>query len=243
MSAWQNAVNQSCINLLIVDGLSIEERLYAIGVLLSRLSKIDLQEPEPDDSTPRAVGDEVLMLSVSGLIRHAFGQMPSIDRYKHAYLRRLAKVHLSLPLDPIASMSFNLKLTELQVMSDGFLGDALHEAENSPYVDAFFDKHDHVWTNYFLHRCFHDVFPGAVREAYNLVFLDLCIDLFCLRSLCALLAASDVELTEKSVSTLFSAWHRGGRDCIGGNDHVDPLLIGYSLIMPTRACNGGRRDD
>ncbi|KVN02955.1 hypothetical protein [Burkholderia diffusa] len=228
LSAWQNNVNQSCINFLIVEDLSIEERLHATGVLLSRLSRDDLNES--DASTPQSIGDELLTLAASGVIRQRFSQMPSIDRYKRDYLRRLAKVHLRVTPDPIASLAFNLKLTELQVMSDGFLEDVLREIESSRQVEAFFGKHGHVWTNYFLHRCFHDVFPGAARNAYDVMFLDLCLDLFCLRSLCAFLADSDVELTEESVSALFSAWHRGGKECLGRDDHVDPLLVGYSLI-------------
>ncbi|AOJ05974.1 tRNA-ribosyltransferase [Burkholderia mayonis] len=226
LDVWQNDVNQACIDLLIVDGLSIEERMYAIGVLLNKLSKGGGDGFET--MRPFAMANELMQLALGGAFRTLFGQMPAISRYKASYLRRLAKIPFRVSLDEHASKSLNLKLTELMLMSDGFLDDALREIEGSNEVSIFFDKHDETWINYFLYRCFHEVFPAIEREAYGQLFLDLALDYFCVRSLCALLA-NDVELDEDVVAALFAAWYRSkGR--LGRDDHVDPLLVGFSLI-------------
>ncbi|AJY32496.1 putative queuine/archaeosine tRNA-ribosyltransferase [Burkholderia thailandensis 34] len=228
LDAWQNGVNQACIYLLIEQQLSIPERLHAIGVLLSRVARAG--EAERDPAMPIAVVEELIELAGHGVLQARVAQMPIIDLYKYAYLRRLARVRMCFDLDSASSMSLNLRLTELQVISDGFLADALREIERSPAVEKFFAKHDCTWQNYFLYRCFHEVFPGAEPELYDLAFLDMCLDYFCLRSLCAILVSCDVELDEDVVSSLFSAWQCNGKASLGRDDHTDPLLIGFTLI-------------
>ncbi|KGV37867.1 putative queuine/archaeosine tRNA-ribosyltransferase [Burkholderia pseudomallei MSHR4012] len=228
LDAWQNGVNQACIYLLLEQGLSIPERLHAIGVLLSRVSHAG--DAQRDPALPIAVVEELIGLAGHGVLQERVAQMPIIEQYKRAYLRRLARVRMCLDLDSTSSMLLNLKLTELQVISDGFLADALREFEQSRAVEKFFDKHDYVWQNYFLYRCFHEVFPGADPELYDLAFLDMCLDYFCLRSLCAILVSSQVDLDEDVVSSLFCAWQRNGKTSLGRDDHTDPLLIGFTLV-------------
>jgi lysine-N-methylase len=233
LDAWQNNVNQACICLLIAPGFSIEERLYAISIMLSRLSGVDAAARDAD--MPLRVVEELLGLAGQGVFQDHIGQIPPIEKYKLAYLRRLARVQMRVDLDAVASMSLNLRLTELQVISDGFLVDALRDIEQSVAVDQFFGTHDQVWTNYFLYRCYHEVFPGSEPLAYGPAALDLCLDYFSIRAFCALIAACDVDLDRDVVSSVFSAWQRGGKASLGRDDHSEPLLIGLSLI-------GGPRD-
>lgn len=205
-------------------------RAVAVGCDRHPLDRIraGLQRLERDRHALAIVrGDDRLR----GLGRRA-GGVDDDDRAERglAYLRRLARVQMCFDLDSASSMSLNLRLTELQVISDGFLADALREIERSPAVEKFFAKHDCTWQNYFLYRCFHEVFPGAEPELYDLAFLDMCLDYFCLRSLCAILVSCDVELDEDVVSSLFSAWQCNGKASLGRDDHTDPLLIGFTLI-------------
>jgi lysine-N-methylase len=227
LDPWQNSVNQSCIFLLVEGDMSIQTRLHAIGVLLSRIAR--QEKAQSDLMLPVRLAIELLDMVAAGTLQESIQQMPALDQYKLAYLRRLAAVRVPLDIDAQAAMSLNLKQTELQVISDSFLIDALRAIEQSEPVDAFFDTYSDVFRHYFLYRCFHEVFPGAELAAYDLAFLDLSLDFFCSRSLCALLVQSGVELNPEIVAHLFAFWYRSGKASLGRDDHTDPLLIGFSL--------------
>ncbi|KWB79380.1 hypothetical protein [Burkholderia ubonensis] len=231
LDAWQNNVNQGCIALLLVENLSIEERLHAIGILLSRTAKHDgLGNGECVLNDPLAFAGELISLSRDGILQQRFREIPAIDKYKLIHLRRLSRITLDADLDSMTSISLTLRQAELQLMSSGYLVDVLRELESNATAQAFFEKHESLWTNYFLYRCFHEVFPGAEPQGYAIAFLDFTTDYFCIRNLCALLSSIGADLTEATVAALFSAWYRTGRSAMSKDDHVEPLLIGMSLI-------------
>lgn len=228
LSVWRSSVNQACIYLLIAPGLTIRDRMHTIGVLLSRLARPDVNDD--DVALPIEVAAELIDVAAQDVLHAQFRRVQVSDLYRRAYLRRLVKASIHLDVGAQAERTLNLKRAELQVLSDGFLSDALRSLEQSSEVDAFFGKHDHVWPNYFLYRCYDEVFPAVERGAYPQAFLDVCLDYFCLRNYCALLAASDIALDERVVSQLFAAWHRGGKASLARDDHADPLVVGFSLI-------------
>ncbi|AJC21201.1 hypothetical protein [Pandoraea pulmonicola] len=227
---WQNNANQGCINLLLVDGLSIPERLYAIGVLLSMVSSG--ANESRDESVPLLAAQNLLQLIERGEVQAKFAEQPDIVRYKISYLRAMGKLPLRIDqLGLRASMGLSLKLNEMRVMSDDYLVDFLREMEQTHADASALANYERGWINYLLYRCFHDVFPGAECEGYGRAYLGLCLDYFCMNSLFSLLATTGVELDTDASCAVVSTWCRVGRPHLGREDHaVDPLLVGFSLL-------------
>lgn len=227
LSAWHRAVNQGCINLLICGDLNTEEKLYASGVFLSKMQRV------AGDNDLNAVSEcwqQLLEMAANGALSQQFRQLPEIETYKLEQLRHISQLPVDAALDPLSAMALMLKLNELNVLSDDYLADSLHEIKQDTSLALFAEVHPSLWTNYFVYRCYHDVFPGRDPQNYSHAFLSLCVDYFSLNVLCSLLAQSDCPPDEDNVPALFADWRRTAALRDAATLSADPLLMGLSLL-------------
>ncbi|QKJ85616.1 tRNA-ribosyltransferase [Paramixta manurensis] len=224
----QQVMNQCCINLLIAPQLRVTEKLYACGVFLSKAQK--MIAAGADDAALIDSCQQLLEMAVQGSLQPQFASLPPIEKYKLAQLRQLSERPLDAALDPLTGMALVLKLNELKILSDDYLAETLQQIDGDEEATAFLEQHPSVWLNYFLYRCYHDVFPGSDSAAYATVFLSWCEDYFSLKALCSLLCQSYCELDEETLAAVFAAWQRARTGQVSTVSEVDRLLIGLSLL-------------
>lgn len=212
-------MNQQAIFLLGNEEAPLAEKLYAVGVLLSKCQQ--LQQAEEIQQ----VGEEMLMLMNSGLLAEAFAALPAIDTYPLAALRQLAQVELDANLDPLTGMTLVMKLSELSMLSDAQLLPLLDELRNDGQVQAFMQQHSTLWRNYMLWQAYHGVFPGEAE--WENAFLLLCQRVFGMQVMMGMLLTEQCELNQDTLSALFAAWERQALPLLNQDN---ALLVGLSLL-------------
>lgn len=215
------ALNQQTIFLLINDEVPLAERLYAVGVLLSKCQK--LQEVD----AIQQVGDELQTLTHSGLMREAFAALPAIDAYPLAALRQLGQIELDASLDPLTGMTLVMKLNELAALSDDYLLPLLNELRDDAQVQAFMQQHAEKWRNYVLWYAYHTMFPGTDAAQWENQFLQLSQRVFGISVMVGLLQIEQCELDDNTLAALFAAWERQPLPALSDDN---ALLIGLSLL-------------
>lgn len=215
------ALNQQAIFLMSNELSSLAEKLYAVGVLLSKCQL--LQEPEEIQE----VGEELIMLMNSGLLTEAFAALPPIDAYPLAALRQLGQVNLDANLDPLTGMTLVMKLNELTMLSDAQLISLQQELSADPLVQDFMAQQAAMWRNYLLWHAYHGVFPGASSAQWETAFQTLCQRVFGIKMVISMLIVEQCELDEQTLAALFAAWQRHALPLL---HHENALLIGLSLL-------------
>lgn len=215
------ALNQQAIFLMSNELSPLSEKLYTIGVLLSKCQM--LQEPEEIQE----VGEELIMLMNSGLLTEAFAALPAIDAYPLAALRQLGQMTLDANLDPFIGMTLVMKLNELTTLSDAQLLPLLQDLFQDPLVQNFMQQQATLWRNYLLWHAYHDVFPGVSSKQWETAFQTLCQRVFGIKVVICMLIAEQCELNDNTVAALFAAWQRQPLPLL---HHDNALLIGLSLL-------------
>jgi lysine-N-methylase len=214
-------LNQQAIFLLSDEITPLAEKLYAVGVLLSKCQL--LQEPEEIQE----VGEELLVLLNSGLLGEAFAALPVIETYPLAALRQLAQAQLDANLDPLTGMTLVMKLNELATLSDAQLVPLLHELGKDQQVQDFMHRQATMWRNYLLWHAYHGVFPGASSVQWEAAFQTLCQRVFGIKVMISLLLVEQCELDDSTLAALFAAWQRQPLPLL---HQENALLIGLSLL-------------
>lgn len=215
------ALNQQAIFLMSNEHSPLEEKVYAVGVLLSKCML--LHEPEEIQE----VGEELLILMNSGLLAEAFAALPSIDAYRLAALRQVAQTTLDANLDPLTGMTLVMKINELDALSDAQVLLLLEEISEDALVKDFMLQQATLWRNYLLWQAYHGVFPGASSAQWEREFQTLCQRVFGLKVLIGLLLIEQCTLDDHTLAALFAAWQRQPLPLL---DQDNALLIGLSLL-------------
>ncbi|WP_455844552.1 hypothetical protein [Pantoea agglomerans] len=214
-------LNQQAIFLLGNEEAPLAEKLYAVGVLLSKCQQLQ------EITEIQQVGEELMVLMNSGLLAEAFAALPPIDAYPLAALRQLAQVELDANLDPLTGMTLVMKLNELAMLSDAQLLPLLAELREDAQVQSVMQQMADVWRNYLLWHAYHGVFPGTSDAQWETAFLQLCQRVFGMQVIIALLLTEQCELDDATLAALFAAWERQSLPVLSEDN---ALLIGLSLL-------------
>lgn len=214
-------LNQQAIFLLGNEETPLAEKLYAVGVLLSKCQQ--LQQAEEIQQ----VGEEIMMLMNSGLLAEAFEALPVIAAYPLAALRQLAQVELDANLDPFTGMTLVMKLNELATLSDAQLLPLLSELREDASVQAFMQSKSIMWRNYLLWNAYHGMFPGVTDAQWEIAFQQLCQRILGMQVIIGLLITEQCELDDETLAALFAAWERQPLPALNMDN---ALLIGLSLL-------------
>ncbi|MGL4860780.1 MAG: hypothetical protein ACRC5A_13845 [Enterobacteriaceae bacterium] len=230
-------LNQLGLNLAVLSSLSIDEQLYGLGILLSRAE----QQGTDDLSGVNALSEQLAQMAESGELQRQFSQLPEIDKYQLAVLKKLGAILLMLYADPMQAMNMLMKMNELVMMSDAELEEQLQALRNQWSTEGatWFNDHPRVMQNYLIYRLYHDLFPAADGHSLSQAYWLLVCDFFNVRMLLALWLQSGEMLDEEIVSAIFSAYHTWRKEPQNSQQMLDvldddpqtDLLMGLSLLL------------
>lgn len=233
LTAWDEMLNQQCINLAVHPALSLEVSLYAIGVLLSKAQQY-LDDDKRDPALLMSMGEQLAQLAEHSVLAEQLAMLPPIKENGLAALKAMGAMRLNLNLPMAEKMSVMLKLSELGIMPAGRLSERLQELQTCLQGSVLFAEQPHILRNVLIYRLYHDVFPGVGCENYGAAMLSLAQDFFQLKMLTAIALGEEQTLTEDKLIALFSAWFswRQANPSIVNEEHSADysLLCGLSLL-------------
>ncbi|AJZ88521.1 hypothetical protein VW41_05450 [Klebsiella michiganensis] len=207
LKAWDSTLNQQGIHLAVHPALSLEESLYALGVLLSKAQQ-DLADDNCDPARLVSMGEQLAHLAEHGVLAQQLAMLPPIEENALAALKAMGAMRLDLNLPIAEKMSVMLKLSELGVMPASRLSERLLELQAGLQRCEWLTTQPHILRNVLIYRLYHDVFPGPGCENYGAAMFSLAQDFFQLKMLFAIGSEAEESLTEKTMIALFSAWYR-----------------------------------
>lgn len=204
-SAWDEMLNQQCINLAIQPNLTLEGSLYAMGVLLSK-AQIYRDKGQCDPQLIHDMAEQLALLAEQGMLDEQVQQLPVIETRRLVTLKAMGTMRLKLNLPSAEKIHVMLKLSELAIMPDCRLRERLQELQASYLTCTIFSEKPHIMRNILIYHLYHNVFPGVSCRYYGQQFFYLTRDIFQLKMLSALWQTDCQSLTEESIVMLFSAW-------------------------------------
>ncbi len=232
LSAWSEALNQQCINLAVHPALTLEESLYAIGILLSKAQQ-HLDNGESDPALLVDMGAQLATLAEQGVLAQQFAMLPPIIENRAAELKEMGAMRLNLNLPMVEKMGMSLKLSELAIMQPARLAERQQALDSAWPTIALFDEQPHTLRNILIYQLYSDIFPGVGCTNYGEALLGLARQFFHIKMLCVI-RAEQKELTQDDVALLVSAlrgWQQKNPS-VGepGNTADFSLLCGLSLL-------------
>ncbi|AHG19665.1 hypothetical protein Z042_08555 [Chania multitudinisentens RB-25] len=233
LSPWLNALNQQCINLATTPSLTIEERLFALGVLLSKAQR-HWNNGEQEPALLASTGEELAILAVEGVITQQLAHLPTIPPKRVAALQEMGKMHLNINLPLQEKVRLALKLSEMLIIPTTRLEEQLSELEKTARHIALFADQPHIMSNLLIYSLYHNIFPGIYCQDYGSALLALTRQFFHIKMLCALHAGETATLTAHDAVQLISAfwaWNKAHPLLVDEeNTSDDRLLCGLSLL-------------
>ncbi|WP_179952444.1 hypothetical protein [Enterobacter oligotrophicus] len=230
-NAWDETLNQQCINIAVHPALTLESSLYAIGVLLSKAQRY-LEENQRDPQRLAVMGDELAQLAQSGILNEQLSLLPPIEINRVEALGEMGAMRLNVNVSGMQKMMLMFKLSELAVMQPARLQDRLRELEMK--VIPLLSEQPFIARNVLLYRLYSEHFPCRNASNYGVALKSLTRQFFQLKMLCSLWLEDNETLTVDDFIALFSAWYdwktqQPQED--DGNNHADyTLLCGLSII-------------
>ncbi|MGY3914841.1 flagellin lysine-N-methylase [Aeromonas australiensis] len=190
------------IDILLTQGISIEEKLWIIGLMLHRS-----EDSLPNQQFLAQIGN----LIDSGELHNAFLQIPYLDKLQWWALHHLTQLQLlsNQKKGRRGRVVINYCLHKIkELFSDD--GDITHLAKIHDVwhkeVEPFLNAHPHIMQNYLVYYVYHHNFPLdpdlTPQQCYQLMIADY----FLLRSYLCLIAMSG-PLTVQDVTNLFYSYH------------------------------------
>ncbi|HEY4436190.1 MAG TPA: hypothetical protein VGN40_08500 [Lelliottia sp.] len=231
LSAWDETLNQQCINLAVHPALTLESSLYATGVLLSKAQRY-LDNDQCDPQLLLEMGEQLADLAERGILDEQLQLLPPIEVNRVEALEQMGAMRLTLNLPAMQKMSMMLKLSELAVMQPARLQDRLLELETVTARNTLLTDQPHILRNALIYKLYGECLPGPNADNYGDVLMSLTRMMFQLKMLCAMWLEDNAQLTHDDVVALFSAWFswQSGNVWKGANSADYTLLCGLSLI-------------
>jgi lysine-N-methylase len=234
LTAWDEMLNQQCINLAVHPALSLEVSLYAIGVLLSKAQQY-LVDDKRDPALLMSMGEQLAQLAEHGVLEEQLTMLPVIKEHRLAALKEMGAMRLNLNLPMADKMSMMLKLSELNIMQPNRLSERLQELQQNMAKCQVLTEQPHILRNVLIYRLYQNVFPGIKCENYGLAFQALTRQFFQLKMLFAVWVADRQMLSDGEIVTLFSAWFGWDGNCpqaeAAAVSSDFSLLVGLSLLI------------
>lgn len=230
-NAWDEALNQQCINMAVHPALALESSLYAIGVLLSKAQRY-VEENQRDPQNLNAMGEQLAQLALAGVLSEQLALLPPIEVNRVEALGEMGAMRLNLNVPAMQKMMLMFKLSELAVMQPARLQERLRELDGKAI--PLFEAQPFIVRNVLLYRLYSDYFPYRSASNYGAALKSLTSQFFQLKMLCAMWLEDNEQLTADEFSALFSAWYgwqlQNPRADDGENGADFTLLCGLSLI-------------
>ncbi|MFM4650239.1 flagellin lysine-N-methylase [Aeromonas bivalvium] len=190
------------IDVLLADAMTVEERLWLIGMLIHR------DESQVSNQTFLA---QMVPMIEQGQLATAFAQLPFIGKIQWWALRTLT--HLLMLNNQNQQRRGRATMTRcLETINRVLEGEfdeaklaSLHQCWHER-VAPFLAERPHIQQNHLLYYVYHNQFP-AKEQSPQLAYRLLIADYFLLRSYLCLLAMGDAPLTEGDVTDLFYSYH------------------------------------
>lgn len=228
---WDEALNQQCINMAVYPGLTLESRLYAIGVLLSKAQRYrDENQCDPQDLI--AMGEQLAQLAEAGILNEQLSLLPPIEVNRVEALGEMGAMRLNLNVPGMQKMMLMFKLSELAVLQPARLQERLRQLDAKQI--PLFSEQPFIMRNVLLYRLYGDYFPCRNVSNYGVALKSLTRQFFQLKMLCAMWLEDNAQLTADEFTVLFSAWYAWhAQDASEDENDVSAdfvLLCGLSLI-------------
>lgn len=234
-------INQAALDIVTLPGLSVDLRLYALGVMLSYAQKLPA---DSDDalvmlkSLPQTLAD----YAACGTLQQMFAELPAIAGPQRQLIRTLGRLAFDWDrlVDCTRKMSLPLQLSLLSLAdanSEALMEQQLRDIWASEGQNAFADR-PWVWTNYLVYRLYHETFPRHEQHDMLTCYLQLVSDYFLLRSLFSLWLMDGSTITHSQAISLFSVFEAWRLDTQSAAERdallppaEEPLLAALSLLV------------
>lgn len=212
---WAQSLNQASLDAVGLPGLTPEARLYALGILLSYVDKLDKDAPK----TPEAIGSlpkKLEELVREGTLQGQFNELPPIPTLQRQLISALGSLSFDwnrLPESP-RKQALQLQIGLLQILDDNGrsrLHQQIIDVWRDRGVPRFADV-PWVFINYLYYRLYHETFPYHDAQPMTARYLTLVSDYFLLRSLICLWMMDGDTLGDDDLIGLiamFETWRNG----------------------------------
>ncbi len=203
-----SSLNAAVMQLVMLEKASMEERLYAIGLLLMQSERLVSQF---SDENELSANIEALLVQTvdsynTGVLSQAVNDLTFYAPPQIGVLMQLTE-----QLGVSKNRSSDRWLESVQSFLN--LSDSLKEQPEAllyqltlgwEKAKVFFDENPQIWVNYFLYNVYDKNFPYHPSMSYLEVFRILVVDFFLLRSYFSAMALKGV-LDEQNVIKLFQS--------------------------------------
>ncbi|ELR67092.1 Flagellar biosynthetic protein fliU [Photobacterium marinum] len=204
---WYDNVRQLFIDVLLLESLPLEERLFLLGMTLKYL---DAHQSDIDDfnQTFTYCCEKITNGEFSAL----YERMNSALELHASQLIKVFNVQFAISVTENQSQVIKRMHLLHELLVDAFepAGDDVNKQKeillqgfNGNYQD-YFNNNSHVWLNYFIYKMYQHDFPAD--NMYE-VFTDIVTDFFILRGALAAIA-SQRPLQESDIILAMQSYHR-----------------------------------
>lgn len=242
LPALIQALNQAALDTITLPGLSVDLRLYALGIMLSFAQKLPEGSKETID-TIKALPTQLAIFAKEGTLKKMFAQLPALTLMQRQLITHLGSVSFDWDslVDCQRKMSLPLQISLLSLQdnnSEALMQEQLLEVWES-LGEKHFDAQSWVWTNYLVYRLYHDTFPQHNTLSILPCYLELVSDYFMLRTLFSLWVMDGSTLSHSQTISLFSVfetWRHSPeyaqeREMLHQPQLEDELVSAFSLLI------------
>ncbi|OAT16721.1 lysine-N-methylase [Buttiauxella noackiae ATCC 51607] len=198
-------INQLCINFATHPAISLEQKIYLIGVLLSKVHS-DNNEVVSDISMLDDLFRNLLSLADNNQLQKQMNQLPEIIQIRLTALKEIGKIKLNINRPLEHKMAFILKLSELTILNDERLAERLQQIQFGwQQGEGFFNRHQEILTNLLVYIIYNNTFPDT-NENYGTSFFQLSEHIFRLKMIISIYCQEIAGYDREQIVTLISAY-------------------------------------
>ncbi|EFM2063012.1 lysine-N-methylase [Escherichia coli] len=237
LSARDAILNQVVLSTLTLADLTPELSLYAVGILLSRASKMPGRDGDilaRLTTLPQALADH----AQKGTLQAQFSRLPPVPQLARQLVTLLGSFAFDwsiLPESPRkASLPLQVTLLALHDANNEALLQQQLQAQWQTTWQQHFAAAPWMMHNWLIYRVYHDV----IGQADGADYFPLVCDFYLLRTLISLWTLDDSPLRQEDIFALFAVFERWRssenalliRQQIQLVSAADPLLSAFSLL-------------
>jgi lysine-N-methylase len=234
-------LNQSALTIATQPELTIEQKLYAIGVMISAASKKDRTLPESIQYIAD-IPQQFSFLAEQGELQKQYALLPLVHSVQIQAMKMMGSLNIpweQLP-DSERVFTFRLQLTLLPMQEPAANAMFMMQLKKNwqQNGNAFIEKHHWVLNNYLLYRLYHDIFPFHRQNSLLHTYYLLVLDFFILRTLLSMWMPENTKLTLDTVVNIFTVYHHWRQENSAAEEqlnkilpaHIETDLAGFALL-------------
>lgn len=237
LSARDAIVNQIILSTLTLPDLTPELSLYAVGILLSRASKMPGRDGDilaRLTTLPQALADH----AKKGTLQAQFAQLPQVPQLARLLVTLLGRFTFDWSILPESPRKASLPLQVTLLTLHDANSEALLQQQLQTQWQTTWPQHftasPWIIRNYLIYRVYHDV----IGHSDGADFFPLVCDFYLIRTLISLWTLDGSPLRQEDIFALFAMFERWRasenalfiRQQIQSLYSADPLLSAFSLL-------------